>query len=99
MRFLPVIVLISIDEVEQPMDQQACFQVVCSMLIVYASVGSVKGEISWRKKPILLKNLNMLTTDPKRDDLRASVIDRFGARPRKEVPRRKRECQEAGLRP
>jgi SAM-dependent methyltransferase len=48
-----------------------------SPLIVPASIRWVKGAITWRKKPILLKKLNMLTTDPKRDDLRASVIDRF----------------------
>jgi SAM-dependent methyltransferase len=48
-----------------------------SPLIVSVSVGSVKGEVSWRNQPVLLKNLNMLTTDPKRHDLRASVIDRF----------------------
>jgi SAM-dependent methyltransferase len=48
-----------------------------SSLIVPVPVGWVKGEVSWRKKPILRRSLNMPAEAPKRNDLRASVIDRF----------------------
>lgn len=45
--------------------------------ILPLSVGWVKGAVSWRKKPCLDRSLSMPIEAPRRDVLRASVIDRF----------------------
>jgi len=46
-------------------------------LIVYISVGWVKGAVSWGEKPCLDRSVAMPTESQQPANLRASVIDRF----------------------